>query len=255
MVFFVHISDSDWENMPQHDDNVHAAEQQAEDLENAIIEINSDVERLKENKTINPRKDILRIEEKIDDAKNLLAALRNFSAGLTKERARFREIISNHKSDIQNAEEELEWYASKNEIEMQETKVETLKNADEAINYGDNLMDDTDASMKRTKKMLGETFKEANQAAETLAEQRQQFEKMIEKTYEVEDEMKRARKITGILLRRVMQDRVMWCFLFLIIVAVVAVVVKEIGKGKPPAGSSCSAITMIGTLLVGLIFW
>jgi len=42
--------------MSRHEDNVHAAEQQSEDLDIVIEEINGDIERLKAGKTVNPKK-------------------------------------------------------------------------------------------------------------------------------------------------------------------------------------------------------
>jgi len=136
-----------------------------------------------------------------------------------------------------------------------EVKIEMIKNAKDGVEYGDKLMEDTNKSAARTKNMLGQAFEEAETAAQTLADQRKQFETMIETTYEVEDEMKRARKITGILLRRVMQDKVMWCFMFLIIIGVVVVIVKEVTKQPTAVASNCSAITLIGFFVISLLGW
>jgi len=202
------------------------------DLEEHLEKITTKIDKIKNGKTLNPAREASEVEGDIQHAKDQISQIRLEMPKLKpQDKADARAQVQQFRDAVEDAENELQWASAKQNINAsgksgeKEAKQLTV---DEGIAHGEKTWDEIHASKDRTKQMLAQAEEEAKIATETLAEQRHQFEKMIQETYEIEDEMLRARKITRIMLRRVATDKVMWCLMGLIVFGIIGVIAVNI---------------------------
>jgi len=208
------------------------AEALVESIENEVDKIKILVKKLEKGNTINPRKDKAFIQEEVGNCFIMIEGLELHVQGLRKDKAsHYYDLHRKFKKNLEDLEQRAEragtGKGAKKSTDGYEDDDAQLFTKEQGIDYGNELIDDIDIALKNAQKHLAHAEEEAVKATETVMQQREQFEAMIEQTYEIEDEMKRARQITQIMLRRVATDQVMWCLIGLIFIGIVAIIVMK----------------------------
>jgi len=169
-----------------------------------------------------PTQDLQELNEDLKNITNIIGSLKIEARQLDNHRE-YKSTYKAYEAHVKEIRKKMKWLQAEKKIDKS-TGDEDNMTKQEAIDYGHTLMDETDMALTNAKKYAVQIEDEGQQALETLDKQRTQMEDTLEETYKIEDEMKRARKITTIMLRRVMTDQVMWCLVGLIIIALIAVI-------------------------------
>ena len=103
-----------------------------------------------------------------------------------------------------------------------EVKVVT---GDELMSEAADISNEDKATMERLIGVVQETHETGVEAAEKLHEQTEQIERINQDVHGFRGAVKRGNKLLQIYKRRIMTDRMIWIFLFLIIAAVVGIII------------------------------
>ena len=101
-----------------------------------------------------------------------------------------------------------------------------------AIGYGRRLQDETDAAANRALRDLAETQETAVNTATMLHDQTEQIANIDRNLAEIDDEIDRATRVLKRMGRRVMTDKYIWCLIFLIFAAIIAIIVVSAVRGS-----------------------
>jgi len=151
---------------------------------------------------------------------------------------KFKPVIRDHRAKLKEFEQALQWsQAGAADDENGANKSgynadEILKDEDAAIGYGRRLQDETDAAADRAIRDLAETQETAVNTAEMLHDQTEQIANIDRNLAEIDDEIDRATRVLKRMGRRVMTDKYIWCLIFLIFAAIIAIIVVSVVEGN-----------------------
>merc|ERR1712176_420961 len=150
---------------------------------------------------------------------------------------KFKPVIRDHKARLKEFEQALQWsqasMADDNGINKSGyNDDEILKDEDAAIGYGRRLQNETDAAADRAIRDLAETNTIAVDTATMLHDQTEQIAKIDKNLADIDDEIDRATRVLKRMGRRVMTDKYIWCLIFLIFAAIIAIIVVSVVNGK-----------------------
>eukprot|EP01083_Nonionella_stella_P153678 494095_1 len=154
------------------------------------------------------------------------------------QRQRFKPVIRDHRAKLKEFEQSLQWSRAGAQAEERiddrsgYDADEILNDENKAIAYGHDLLDKTDAAADRAIRDLAETQDIAVNTATTLHDQTEQIGKIDENLAEIDDEIDRASRVLKRMGRRVMTDKYIWCLIFLIFAAIIAIIVVSVMNGK-----------------------
>merc|ERR1712154_262852 len=109
---------------------------------------------------------------------------------------------------------------------------EVLNDENAAIGYGRRLQDETDAAANRALRDLAETQETAVNTATMLHDQTEQIANIDRNLAEIDDEIDRATRVLKRMGRRVMTDKYIWCLIFMIFAAIIAIIVLTAVRGS-----------------------
>merc|ERR1712228_975129 len=109
---------------------------------------------------------------------------------------------------------------------------EILNDEDAAIGYGRRIQNETDAAADRAIRDLAETNAVAVGTATMLHDQTEQIANIDRNLAEIDDEIDRATRVLKRMGRRVMTDKYIWCLIFMIFAAIIAIIVVSVVNGK-----------------------
>jgi novel plant SNARE len=92
------------------------------------------------------------------------------------------------------------------------------------------------AALDRIERTVEDTKGVGDQTAQKLAEQTEQMHRMNDKLDKLDSEVDRAKSELNAFIRRMMTDKIILCFILLVVIAVVAIVIIKL-KGDPDAVS------------------
>merc|ERR1712203_81364 len=92
--------------------------------------------------------------------------------------------------------------------------------------------DETDAAADGAIRDLAETQETAVNTAEMLHDQTEQIANIDRNLAEIDDEIDRATRVLKRMGRRVMTDKYIWCLIFMIFAAIIAIIVVSVLNGK-----------------------
>jgi hypothetical protein len=96
---------------------------------------------------------------------------------------------------------------------------------DEVLSEAQKISNANVSKMKELVNVVGETDQIAKAALETLHDQTEQIERINQDVHGFRGTVARSNKLIGIYRRRIMTDRLIWIFLFIIIAAIVGLVI------------------------------
>merc|ERR1712083_856287 len=94
------------------------------------------------------------------------------------------------------------------------------------------LQDETAAAADRAIRDLAETNTVAVDTATMLHNQTEQIANIDKNLGEIDDEIDRATRVLKRMGRRVMTDKYIWCLIFMIFAAIIAIIVVTVVNGK-----------------------
>ncbi|VAI90304.1 unnamed protein product [Triticum turgidum subsp. durum] len=96
------------------------------------------------------------------------------------------------------------------------------------MQHGDNLMDETDQALARSKQTVQETINVGTETAAALKAQTEQMSRVVNELDSIHFSMKKASKLVKEIGRQVATDRCIMGLLFLIVAGVIAVIIVKI---------------------------
>ncbi|KAI4971292.1 hypothetical protein ZWY2020_002206 [Hordeum vulgare] len=96
------------------------------------------------------------------------------------------------------------------------------------MQHGDNLMDETDQALARSKQTVQETINVGTETAAALKAQTEQMSRVVNELDSIHFSMKKASKLVKEIGRQVATDRCIMALLFLIVAGVIAVIIVKI---------------------------
>merc|ERR1712176_184285 len=150
---------------------------------------------------------------------------------------KFKPVIRDHKARLKEFEQALQWTQASAADDDGINKSgynddEILKDEDAAIGYGRRLQNETDAAADRAIRDLAETNTIAVDTATMLHDQTEQIAKIDKDLGEIDDEIDRATRVLKRMGGRVMTDKYIWCLIFMIFAAIIAIIVVSVINGK-----------------------
>nr|ABK25674.1 unknown [Picea sitchensis] len=102
----------------------------------------------------------------------------------------------------------------------------------ELVEGGTKMMDETDQTIERSKKVVEETVNVGAQTAATLKSQTEQMGRIVNELDTIQFSIKKATQLVKEIGRQVATDRCIMAFLFLIVCGVIAIIVVKIVNPK-----------------------
>merc|ERR1712228_722135 len=150
---------------------------------------------------------------------------------------KFKPVIRDHKARLKEFENALQWSQASVADDTGINKSgynddEILNDEDAAIGYGRRIQNETDAAADRAIRDLAETNAVAVGTATMLHDQTEQIANIDRNLAEIDDEIDRATRVLKRMGRRVMTDKYIWCLIFMIFAAIIAIIVVSVVNGK-----------------------
>lgn len=101
---------------------------------------------------------------------------------------------------------------------------------DQLIGQGRRAMDEADASLERSKKVVETTINIGAETAAALQGQTRKMEAVVNELDEIEFTLKKAKTLLRDLGRALATDRCIACFMMLVVLGVVAIIVLKVTK-------------------------
>ncbi|XP_074327474.1 putative plant SNARE 11 [Apium graveolens] len=98
----------------------------------------------------------------------------------------------------------------------------------ELVDHGNKMMDETDQSIERSKKVIAETVEVETETAATLKSQTEQMSSIVNKLDFINFSIKKASKLVKELGRQIAIDRCIVFMLFLIVLGVIAIFIVKL---------------------------
>ena len=153
------------------------------------------------------------------------------------ERALFKSKLKDHEKRHSDLNSEFTWL--KNEDVKGDLKgiqkIETAKDirqldSSQAQDYARGLQQDSLDSIDRTLTSIDDSTKVGTETATQLKAQTEQLGRIYDELYDIDDMLERSTKIIQKMLRTTGSDKVVWCFAFLVLVAIIiAIIVTKSG--------------------------
>ncbi|XP_047325589.1 novel plant SNARE 11-like [Impatiens glandulifera] len=96
------------------------------------------------------------------------------------------------------------------------------------MDRGNEMMDDTDQAIERSKKVVHETINVGTETAAALKAQTEQMSKIVNELDSIHFSLKKASKLVKEIGRQVATDRCIMAFLVLIVIGVIAIIIVKI---------------------------
>eukprot|EP00611_Tribonema_gayanum_P016832 TRINITY_DN29269_c0_g1_i1.p1 TRINITY_DN29269_c0_g1~~TRINITY_DN29269_c0_g1_i1.p1 ORF type:complete len:238 (+),score=69.02 TRINITY_DN29269_c0_g1_i1:210-923(+) len=116
-----------------------------------------------------------------------------------------------------------------------------VKTADQKLDQAEMIQNKTEAKYKNIITVLEQTEEVGSATAATLQEQRAQISEITENVMEMDGMLTRANKLIMVFSRRLATDKMIQCFAFINVAALVAIIVYVVIKNVGLPGSSSSA--------------
>ena len=149
-------------------------------------------------------------------------------------RTEVRALLKERASKLKELRKELKWIRNDqnqmNDVDDLERKYEHLDEMkeDQMMEYAKNIQDEDMNILDRVIIDVDQTQAQAADVAEKVAAQTEQIGRVGKHLDEISDELERAKRVLKIMLRRVMTDKIVWCFLGLVVIAIVAIIAWHI---------------------------
>ncbi|KDD76025.1 hypothetical protein H632_c391p2 [Helicosporidium sp. ATCC 50920] len=147
-----------------------------------------------------------------------------------------------------NAEREEMLAGARTEAEM----ISGMGN-EQLMSMGRSQINETDASLLRSERIVHDTIAVGAQTAETLQAQGEQLEKIMDDLDEIEFTMKKAQQVMKDMVRGITTDKCLMVLLLLVVCAIIAVIVVRVLKSKGKIGGGDSPSSDGSQLLVSLL--
>jgi len=210
-----------------------------EQLEKLVADMKELVAGLK--KSERRKADIDLIKDNLSTAKNALDAMEiELNHQSQADKRTYKKKHKQFKADIKEIENELEWKQQdenrKDLLGDHEAKVRDLESEGGLIKYGLEVDDDSKSSLQRTVGVVAQTLEVGKETAAKVERQTEQIAGILEGLDKIEDSLDRSKIILSRIGRRVMTDKYVWVFIFLIIVAIIFIIAWK--KTHPSADST-----------------
>ncbi|KAI3707407.1 hypothetical protein L6452_25901 [Arctium lappa] len=100
----------------------------------------------------------------------------------------------------------------------------------ELVDHGNQMMDETDQAIERSKKVVHDTVNVGTETAATLKGQTEQMNRIIDDLDSIHFSIKKASRLVKELGRQVVTDRCIMSMLFLIVIGVIAIIIVKVEK-------------------------
>jgi len=150
---------------------------------------------------------------------------------------KFKPVIREHRQRLKECQTALQWSQAGAADDATNNKSgynadEVLNDENAAIGYGRRLQDETHDAADRAIRDLAETQETAVNTATMLHDQTEQIANIDRNLAEIDDEIDRATRVLKRMGRRVMTDKYIWCLIFMIFAAIIAIVVVSAVRGS-----------------------
>ncbi|XAR70576.1 hypothetical protein NMG60_11027476 [Bertholletia excelsa] len=96
------------------------------------------------------------------------------------------------------------------------------------MDHGNQMMDETDQAIERSKKVVHDTINVGTETAEALKAQTEQMSRIVNELDSIQFSIKKASKLVKEIGRQVATDRCIMALLFLIVLGVIAIIIVKI---------------------------
>ncbi|XP_052170587.1 novel plant SNARE 11 [Diospyros lotus] len=96
------------------------------------------------------------------------------------------------------------------------------------VDHGNQMMDETDEAIERSKKVVHETINVGTETAESLKAQTEQMSRIVNELDSIHFSIKKASKLVKEIGRQVATDRCIMAMLFLIVLGVIAIIIVKL---------------------------
>ncbi|KAG6485273.1 hypothetical protein ZIOFF_053807 [Zingiber officinale] len=108
------------------------------------------------------------------------------------------------------------------------------------MDHGNHMMDETDQTIDRAKKVVEETINVGAETAASLKAQTEQMSRIVNELDSIQFSIKKASKLVKEIGRQVATDRCIMAMLFLIVMGVIAIIIVKVGAVTLIANDTCS---------------
>jgi len=198
-------------------------------LEEKIGEMQAQIKRVE--KSERRAQEVDELEEQCKDCEAIMEMMRMEFRGLgPDDKLKFREKLKKHKTDLKTLRSDLEWLKENNtRKELMGDRKEGMQDLDMEtsggmMTYGKELQKQSLESLQRTVGVVGDTQTVARETAVKIAQQTDQIKKMYDELYEIDDMLKRSRKIIARMLRKTASSKTVWILVFCVIVGIALII-------------------------------
>lgn len=162
------------------------------------------------------------------------------------DRAEVRQMLKERAGRLKELKKDLKWIKNDNDslledesgglLPPQYAHLDEMKE-DQMMEYAKNIQEDDMNILDNVILVVDQTQAQAADVAQKVAEQTEQIGRVGERLDEIDEELERAKRVLKIMLRRVMTDKIVWCFLGLIIVAIAGIIAWHVVDGGKGIGT------------------
>mmetsp|Transcript_28051 Transcript_28051/g.34250 ORF Transcript_28051/g.34250 Transcript_28051/m.34250 type:complete len:232 (+) Transcript_28051:36-731(+) len=210
------------------------------EIRDMLTELKKKISKVEDLNETHNDSDLKYINKKIIHCKNRIKYM-EMTLRTMKDRdfaKQYRAVVRNHQSKLDEYEQNMKWvddHLTDKERKKQAgqfTSNDILNNEDNAIKYGNKLLNETDDAADRTIQVVNQIQANAAETAEMVANQTKQLNNINNELDSIDEEIDRASKVMKRMGRRVMTDKYIWVLISLIFIAIIVAVVLAFTKGK-----------------------